>query len=168
MNRFLAILASLLIFAVTGQAQSTRRKAVHPARTVAAATAPVTNRVDTIVDTDAIGRMVRISGYKKTLASRVETLMLTNLSATDTIHAIDIDMDYHTLDGTQLNRRDVTFTIDIPPGETRHVSTPAWDRQQLFYHADTPPKRPTQRATPFTTNLRPHRLLLTRGEEATH
>lgn len=159
-----AILIMLVLLAAVAQiadAQSTRRRAVRAAKTVAAVVDKTEAKTDTVTDRAEIDRLVKLSGYKKVLASRVETLMITNQTAADTIRSVEVDIDYRSPDGAQLNRRTVTFTADIPPGETRHVSVASWDRQQIFYHIDTPPARRTQRATPFTVTLHPLRLILT-------
>ena len=116
---------------------------------------------DTITDAKKIDQIIRITSFKKTVASRVETVMLTNLTTSDTIRSVSVDIDYRTCEGEQLNRRTVVFEADVPPGETRHASVTSWDRQQLFYHTDTPPNRPSQRTTPFTVTLTPLSLILT-------
>ena len=88
--------------------------------------------------------------------------MLTNKSDRDTIRALEVDIDYRTPDGAQLNRRSVVFESVIPPGETRHCSAPAWDRQQLFYYIGTPPARKTQRTSPYDISIKPLKLIISK------
>lgn len=150
----------LVLFFVLGAlvpsvlSQSTKRKNLHPDKIAYPATINL-NRTDTITDVTVIAEILEISNFQKTVTSRVETLMLTNLSENDTIKTITLDINYLTEKGLQLNRRTVTIPTEVPPGQTRHASFPSWDKQQLFYHVSTPPVRKTQRTTPFTTTITP-------------
>lgn len=157
-------MAACLVFAQVvnfADAQNTRRKTVKSKPYVATPAADITyERADTVVGADSIAAYVRLSGFRKTVTSRVESLMITNLSLTDTVCSLTVDVNYSAADGTQLHRREVTFNVVVPPGETRHTSVSSWDRQQLFYHVDTPPARKTDRSRPFTVTITPLRLLL--------
>lgn len=153
--RKLIILALAAAVVVTAAAQSTRRK-VKPGTTpaqVTATTAYVT--ADTLTNAADILRLVQADGYKKAVASRVESLMLTNRSQVDTLRSYSVDIDYRDESGRQINRRIVTVRTAVPPGQTRYVSFYSWDRQQLFYYKDTPPARKTQRTAWFTVTLTP-------------
>ena len=154
---FFLLLLTLLTFNI-GVSQSTRRSKIKPTKSAAHTEVAVSVR-DTVTNQDSIARLINMTGFKKPVASRVETIMLTNLSDSDTIHAVEVDIDYRTPDGQQLNRREVIFSVIIPPGETRHTSALSWDRQQLFYYIGTPPNKKTQRTTPFDIKITPLRLI---------
>lgn len=129
------------------------------------ATRPATehhNPQDTITG-DTVHSLVTVDGYRKPLAAMVESVMVTNLSATDTLSGVTVEIDYRDNAGRQLQHRTVTLRATVPPTETRHVSFPAWDRQRMFYHADTPPARRTQRTTPFHTAITPTAVYLNRS-----
>jgi len=150
-----------IVAVCTTYAQNTRRKGVG--KTVKPRQAAIiATHADTIVDIDAIKAGARIGDYRKATVSRVESVMLTNLSDSDTIHAMDIDIDYRTIDGQQLNRRTVTLRSTIPPGQTRFVSFPSFDRQQLFYYRGTPPARTTGRTTSFDVTITPLNIVVSR------
>lgn len=154
----------IFVFSLCVEAQSTRRKSVKPLKSYETP-APsgeivVKNVNDTIYDPETIRRMVSWSDYKKAVTSRVESLLLTNITASDTILCLDLDINYTTRKGKQLNRRTASFEAVVPPGETRHSSVQSWDKQQLFYHISTPPSRPTQRTTAFKINIVPKRLII--------
>lgn len=160
-----AILAALALAITAGiAAQSTKRKgvkAVDHNPTVIEANRQ-TERFDTISDIGVINATVAVTDFSKTVASRVESMMISNHSAVDTVRAVTVDIDYKTTGGRQLNRRTVTFKAVVPPGETRHASVQSWDRQQLFYHTATPPARPTERTTAFNTTITPLRIIVAR------
>lgn len=146
----------------TSAGQSTRRKGARPTKeqsTAHTVVAPVA--LDTVTGADQIDSVVTLTKFQKAVASRVESVMITNRTSTDTIHAVTVDIDYRTPQGEQLNRRNVTFRVTVPPGQTRHASVNSWDRQQLFYHIDTPPARKTPRTAPFTVTITPVNLILT-------
>lgn len=141
--------------------QSTKRRNIR-GRNATTVSVQVTNPTDTLTDLDSISAIARLYGFQKTVASRVESVMISNLSETHTIVAVVVDIDYRTPAGEQLNRRTVTFHATVPPGETRHTSVPSWDRQQLFYFVETPPARPSQRTSPFNVSITPKQLVLNR------
>lgn len=156
------ISAVLALLATTAFGQSTRRKGIKAAEPVVPEPEIFLPVNDTISDIEVINKTIRIEGFKKAVASRVEAVLITNNSASDTIRGVEADIDYRTLDGKQLNRRTVTFSVDVPPSETRHVSVESWDKQQLFYHYDTPPVRKTGRTTPFKITLTPLRIIVSK------
>lgn len=153
----LTLAATVLI--VIGQ--STKRRGIKPTVGMVEASAVATG-LDTVVGAEAIDGIVRLTDFNKTTASRVESLMITNISETDTVRAVTVDIDYKNLQGRQLNRRIVTFEVTVPPGETRHASVASWDRQQLFYYKNTPPARKTQRTTAFDITIEPVSIILAR------
>ena len=160
MKKLLLIILSFICTVSFTYGQSTKRKLISPVKQKSTPVTNVSIQNDTITEIEQINAIVEISGFKKAVASRVESVMLKNLNCCDTINAVVVDIDYRTPKGQQLNRRTVTFNAIIPPGETRHVSVPSWDRQQLFYHVNTPPVKKTQRTTPFTVTIVPQSILL--------
>lgn len=157
--RTATLLMAILIATHATYSQNTRRKGVGKTAKPNTTTVIVTP-TDTITDIEVIKTMARVGDYRKATVSRVESVMLTNLSKSDTIRAMDIDIDYRKIDGQQINRRTVTLKSTIPPGETRFVSFSSFDRQQLFYYHGTPPARPTERTTPFDVTIEPINLII--------
>ncbi len=156
-----AIFILLVVFAsLTVTSQNTHRRGAKRTAVAAQTTAAVAYANDTIADADVIGAKVRVDDFRKATVSRVESVMLTNLTKTDTILGLEVDIDYRTEDGRQLNRRTVTLRATVPPGETRFVSFNSFDRQQLFYYRGTPPAKPTARTTPFDVTITPLRLII--------
>lgn len=156
------IAVAVMCVALFAMPRNTRSKLVRPSSSkVVENTSAIVITADTLTDTRDIDSCLMITDYQKTLRSRVESLMITNRTVADTIRHLVIDIDYHDTSGTQLNRREVSIDVTVPPGETRHVSFQAWDRQQLFYYHLTPPVRPTDRTRPFTVTITPLSLVLT-------
>lgn len=156
-----AVLAAALVATVfVADGQNTRRKGAHKPRTVSETT--VTAAADTISGAGDIAALASLGQYRKAAVSRVESVMITNLSACDTIHAMTVDIDYRDMAGRQLNRRTVELKANVPPGETRFVSFQSFDRQQLFYYHGTPPARPTARTTAFDVTLAPVRIVISK------
>lgn len=147
-------------------AQSTRRAGIKTVKTLPSsrggdADVPVAV-ADTLIGREDVGRVVGLADYQKVLASRIETLFITNNSAVDTIREVVVEIDYRTPQGRQLNRREVVLTSAVPPGQTRTVSFSSWDRQQMYYYKSTPPSRPTQRARAFDVTVVPLRAVVHR------
>lgn len=163
-SRIILFFLIIVTGVVCVDAQSTRRKTLRATKTAPKDTVEVIVKpiqpLDTVTDAAEFYSKVRISDFKKAVASRVESVMITNLSKTDTIVEVEVDIDYRTLSGKQLNRRPVSFKVVVPPGETRYASVNSWDRQQLFYHKSTPPTRRSQRSTAFNVTIKPKRLVM--------
>lgn len=166
MRKLLLLLSVAFMSFSLATAQSTKRKQLKPDKVVLPeAVQTVTDLQESVITIpDSIANSVRISDFRKTVASRVESMMITNLSQVDTIKSISVDIDYRTPDGRQLNRRTVDFDVVVPPTESRHVSTPSWDKQMLFYHESTPPKRKSQRTSPFRIVMSIQRVTVTHPE----
>lgn len=91
---------------------------------------------------------VTVSGYDKTLRAVRESMFITNMSAL-AIAAVELTVDYLDTSGRQIHKASHTVECDIPPGETRRVEVPTFDRAGAFYYRlSAPPRRSTQ-ATPF-------------------
>lgn len=76
---------------------------------------------------------VRLSGYDKPLASRTESLFVSN-SLDREITEIELRLTYTDMRGRMLHEAVRTIRAIIPPGATRRVEFPSWDRQQSFYY----------------------------------
>lgn len=136
MNRLTFILLLILSVADNCRAQRTTRRSLRP---IAAAVSDTTAGGDTIFRPGA--DMVTLSGYDKPLRSATETLFATNHSSR-TIHSVTIHIVYRDMSGRQLHSRDATVAVTIPPGETRQLQFPSWDKQKSFvYHRSRRPPR---------------------------
>lgn len=110
------------------------------------------------VEADTIGRdsamaCVRFSGFEKTLRSRRESVHATNLLAADTILSLEIEIEYLDTKGRQLHQRTVSVDCEIPPGQTRMLDFPSWDKQQVWHYRLSKPPRSNSQATPFDVKL---------------
>ena len=77
---------------------------------------------------------IKLSGYDKPLRSRRESLFITNLTDLR-LTEISLSIDYYDMEGRELHHEDVSVGADIPPGATRQILFPSWDRQLTFvYH----------------------------------
>ena len=157
-------LVALTLCAGVVLAQSTRRSKIKPVKTLPPDTTLAMvhpgGAADTITTPLKFNRIVKISDFNKPVSSRVESVLISNLSATDTIKKVVVDIDYRTLKGKQLNRRLVSYDVTVPPGETRHAAVDSWDKQQLFYYKDNPPARRSQRSTAFKINITPKSVII--------
>lgn len=100
---------------------------------------------DTIISPSS--ETIKLSGYDKPLNATKETLFITN-NTEHHLLSISINCSYLDTNGRQLHQRDVVIPCDIPPGETRIVSFPSWDKQKSFYYIRSrKPKRGI--ATPY-------------------
>lgn len=153
MSKLVLFVSVLMFGCLLCPAQSTLRKKVKPQKAVVRESVKVER--DTVTDANSIAKTVRCENYQKVQYAAYESLSLTNLSACDTIFSVTVDIDYSDMAGNQLNRRDAVFEVVIPPGQTRHSTIPAWDKQRIFYYKDNPPVRGSQRSKPFTVKLVP-------------
>lgn len=95
---------------------------------------------------------VAIAGYSKPLNSTKESFFVTNHTA-DTITSLSVRIDYSDMTGRQLHSvvsRDLPCMI--PPGETRIILKPSWDKQHIyFYHLGKQPR--TAGVTPYQVKI---------------
>ncbi len=148
--RILLLLAALAL--TVAHAAPRKGKKPDPARktrTTAKAAASATT-----IDCDTIAfpgpDSVEVAGFEKTLRATKESMIVTNNTSHE-ITAIGLDITYLDMKGRMLHRttRSIQLPEGLPPGESRMVSIPAFDRQGLFYyHLSPKPRRATQ-ATPF-------------------
>ncbi len=94
-----------------------------------------------------------ISGYDKPLRSTRETLFITNRCST-TVTLVTLSLTYGTVAGVMLHSREVTLPCAIPPGETRQLSFPSWDRQKAYYHHLTRVIPRSSKAIPYRTEIK--------------
>ena len=100
---------------------------------------------DTLRNTDT--HIIEISGYDKPLNSNKETFFVSNRGEA-TIVSIGITLNYFDSQERQLHKTTKTIHCSIPPGETRLLSIPSWDKQNSFYyHRSAQPRR---QATPYS------------------
>lgn len=102
---------------------------------------------------------VTLSGYEKPLRSSTETMLVTSLLDSATVAEINVRLDYTDTQGRMLHSREVTLTVDIPPGETRQAAFPSWDRQHTYYYRlNQAPQR--AQGTPFDVKATPLWIIL--------
>lgn len=95
---------------------------------------------------------ISFAGYDKPQSSSEESFFITN-STDRVMTAVTLYVDYRDLQGRQLTRRFLKISCNIPPGETRQVSTKSWDKQKTFYYEKSAPAR--RGGQPFTVNFDP-------------
>lgn len=140
MKRFLFLFTVLLL----GASLYAKRQRTGPARLV-----PIEEQAevpDTIVPPDST---LVFSGYDKPNSALRETFFVTNqLPDSVTVLELNVTLTYFDMQGRMLHRVTHNVKSVIPPGQTRNVSVPAWDRNRAFhYYKSTPPSR--RPSTPF-------------------
>ena len=103
---------------------------------------------------------VTLSGYEKTLRSRIETLYAANSLENDTIFSLSVEIEYLDMRGRQLHRRIVEIACEIPPGQRRQLSFTSWDRQFVMYYHLSAPTRTSAQATPYDVKLTPRTVTI--------
>lgn len=115
-----------------------------------------TLRFDTIMAPRA--EDIKLSGYDKPLASRVESLFVTNVLNRD-ICSLEITLTYTDMQGRTLHEATRRVRADVPAGTTRRVQFPSWDTQNSFYYRLS--RRPrTANVTPYDVTCRVVRCIL--------
>lgn len=139
----LAILTATISMDVI--AQRTTRKNLNKRTVLSQPKQQASVRNDTILKPG--NSLVKLSGYDKPLNTSVESILATNLSS-DTIKSISLRIGYFDTSSRELHQRTVDVQCDIPPGGTRLLSYPTWDKQKSFYYIRSKkPKRGI--ATPY-------------------
>ncbi len=142
--RIVTLLLVLLVVAFSGKAQRTTRrnlKEMPKVDTIAVV------KTDTLVNADV--NVISISGYDKPLSSHRETFFVTNNSSA-TVISIGVTFDYRDSKNRQLHSVTTSVECDIPPGETRQLSIPSWDKQKSFYYYRS--AKPRRQATPYSVS----------------
>lgn len=147
-----AITAFLLLLtasALRAVADDTRHSRSHMRSKIAA----IPHHTDIKADTFLLPPRdsITLSGYDKPLRTTHETLLVTNSTARP-VTGIALTINYLDMKGRQLHSRTDTLLIRIPPGETRMLRFPSWDRQQSYYYHLGPEPR-SSRFTPYTVSI---------------
>lgn len=158
-------IASILIFisaccclAVHAQRTTRPRLVLDPGALAKPAEAVV---ADTI-GRDSAQACVKFSGFEKTLRSRRESVHATNLTLSDTVTSLEIEIEYLDTKGRQLHQRTVSIDCEIPPGQTRMLDFSSWDKQQVWHYRLSKPPRSNSQANPFDVKIVPLRLTVRR------
>lgn len=152
MRRTLLLIPAIALLAATATPQRTTRKGhTRIARRVADTAAPLHADADTVMV--PLPGSVALSGYDKTLNASRESLFVTN-NGDATLAWMSVTIDYLDHAGRQLHRRSLPVACDIPPGQTRRIDIPSWDRQGVYFYRDSEPRRRvTAAASPYTVTL---------------
>lgn len=140
----LMLLLGVSDLASSARTVTTRRK-LTPVKTVAETGGVPADTLALFADS------VSLAGYDKKLRSTRETFFLVNRSCHHLLH-VNLTFVYYDLRGQMLHSATVGVDCDIPPGETRQLSVPAWDVQHLYFYRDSP--APRVPATPYTVRHR--------------
>lgn len=154
MRRLLLILA---ILAALTPAAVEAGKPHHPSPPRAGRKAvPRTTRPPVIVYDTVSGcatDSVTVSGFEKAQKASRESMMITN-GCSRACSATGIEITYKDMQGRMLHKAVREVAEVIPPGETRMVSVPSFDRQNLFYYHLSPRQARAAQATPFDVEVR--------------
>lgn len=96
---------------------------------------------------------VTAAGFEKPLRAVRESMFITN-STGRPVESLSIEITYLDMQGRQLHKVSHEVSTDIPPGETRRVEVPSFDRQGLFYYHLSPLPARATRATPFRADVK--------------
>lgn len=118
------------------------RKAAPRAETPAACDTICGNATDSVI----------VSGFEKAQKASRESMMLTNNTARE-LSSIRIEITYTDMKGRMLHKAVHDVAVEIPPGETRMVNVPSFDRQNLFYYHLSPMQARARQATPYDVKV---------------
>lgn len=149
----LAAMAAAAFNAAPRRLNSTSRQ-LKVATQAADVQAAVTHSDTIAADTS----MVRFVGYDKALRSNKETLFVTNLMTGRDIEHVVFRITYFDSSGRQLHQTRKCLYAPVPPGQTRRLDFPSWDKQHSFYYARSP--RPRVPAIPYTVKITPDTLIV--------
>lgn len=151
MKRLIIILLGLVFLAVAAtkvEAKGQRRQKTTRPRLERIATTP-----EAMSDsaTRALLDSISFAGYDKPLRSTRETMFVTNSSARR-LTRLWFTIKYSDMSNRELHSADIELGVDIPPGATRQISFPSWDKQLAFvFHRSARSSR--SRGTPYTIAL---------------
>lgn len=149
MKHFFLLIIALTV-TVAASAQNYRRPTPNkPSRHTAAAQV-VEIQCDTVVAPPADS--VVVTGFDKQLRSKRETMFVSNHTARP-ITSITLRIDYFDMAGHMLHSATHSTSVDLPPGQTRQIELPAFDRTDRFYYHLSPAPTRVQQATPFTVTV---------------
>lgn len=150
MQRFFIILVVIFSLLSGGEAGArTKTTRPKPKAEKAAKTDFSANlsAVDTCLDS------LIVSGYDKTAGASKESFFITNHTP-DTIQGICVEIKYFTLDRGMLHSRSENLATLLPPGETRRLDIPSWDRQNVFYYFKNTASGKAKGKTPYIVKMR--------------
>lgn len=143
---FITILSAILsTSAVLGQ--HTTRSRLKPSRPAKSASEAVRDTVACAGDTAALV----FSGYDKLLRSTKESFFVSNRTDSPVSRLI-FNIEYLDMNRRTLDSRTDSVEIKLPPGGTRRVDIPSWDRQKTFYYYRSPQPK-TAQATPYRVRI---------------
>jgi hypothetical protein len=160
-RRILLILSLISLLAAAQHTGRGRLRTLSPITANATAT-----ESDDVADIDTIAGSatadyVKCSGYEKTLRSRHESFFATN-NQSDTIRMMALTITYLDTSGRMLHRVNRHIDCDIPGGETRQLTIPTWDTQQVFYYRLSTAPKLTTHATPFDVKIAVDTICITK------
>lgn len=94
---------------------------------------------------------IRFLGYDKRQSANYETFLIRN-EWNDTVTALEIQITYTDLSGSELHTRSESIKTELPPGTTRKADIKSWDTQKSFYYHKS--RRPRTSATPYKVKFR--------------
>lgn len=147
------IIAAAMTVLATAACMARKPHHPSPGRQERKAAASITTHTacDTvnIADTDS----VTVSGFEKAQKASRESMMLTNNTARE-FSSLRLEITYTDMKGRMLHKAIHDVAEAIPPGETRIVSVPSFDRQNLFYYHLSPMQARATQATPYDVKVR--------------
>lgn len=129
---------------------NTTRRGKLALRSDSATEAVFSNIAPIMADADSLD----IKDYDKPLRSLRETFFATN-HYSSTITSMTVELTYRDEHGLMLHSRRVNIRCEIPPGETRQLYTPAWDRQFTYYYSRTRIKPKSHGAIAYEVTIDP-------------
>ncbi len=148
MSRFFIVIIFLSAVAVA-VAQRTSRQRLRPEASTGASVS-VETPVPQFVAVSPDSVAVSLAGYDKPQRSSRESFHAIN-SDTVWIGALALTFTYFDISGQMLHRAARRVAADLPPGETRLVTVPSWDRQRAFYYIHSAPQRTA--GTPYEVTI---------------
>lgn len=80
---------------------------------------------------------ISFSGFDKPASSLKESFFVVNKTDCRLV-GLKLDIEYLTVDGRQLHKRQLDIDCDVPSGETRKIDVKSWDTQKSFrYYKST-------------------------------
>lgn len=143
----IALPAIALLLSQSLSADRTLRGKLRPLPTATAtdSTAQNTALYDTVRTVNRAD--LRLSGYDKTLNSRMESLFVSNRLQRD-ITELELLITYSDMKGRMLHKAVRRIRAIVPAGETRRIEFSSWDKQNTFYyHKGRAPR--TKNVTPY-------------------
>lgn len=151
----------LLLCLLASFSAGARKHSTGPARV------SVPPRVETPCDTIfPSGTQVRLSGYDKPNSATRESFFATNAHP-DSVHITELGIifTYYDMQGRQLHEQQRKVPCSLPPGATRQLTVPSWDRNNAFhYHLSQPPLR--RQSTRYRVSSRVIYALVTSGDKS--